>query len=94
MCAPCVVLVLVIWVEFYILAYREKAAGVESRGAPLVVLALVIGLDSDVRDKVVGAHGNCPLHFQFVAIAPDEIAVSDVLQLSGWLAELTRRAVS
>jgi hypothetical protein len=31
-----VVLVLVVWIEFYMLAYREKAAGVESRGAPFV----------------------------------------------------------
>jgi hypothetical protein len=44
-----VVLMLIVWVEFYMAAHREKAAGVESRGTPFVELALVEGLDSDVR---------------------------------------------
>jgi len=38
----------VIGVELHILPYREKATNVFGRGAPFVVLAFVIGLESDV----------------------------------------------
>src|ERR1035438_2066119 len=73
-----VVLVLVVWVEFYMPAYREKAAGVESGGTPFIELALVKGLDGNVRNMVEGAYGDRPLDRQFVAIAPGEIAVSPI----------------
>lgn len=49
-----VVLVLVIRIEFNVPTYRQKETGIEGRGAPLVVLALVIGLNGAIRDKVVG----------------------------------------
>src|SRR5664279_4535447 len=73
-----VVLVLVVWVEFYMLAYREKAAGIESRGAPFDELALVERFDGDVRSVVEGTYGDRPLDRQFVAIAPGEVSVSPV----------------
>src|SRR5664279_4733913 len=73
-----IVLVLVVEIELHVPAYREKAAGVESGGAPLAELALVKGLDGDVRNMVEVAYGDCPLDRQFVAIAPGEIAVSPV----------------
>src|SRR5664279_612013 len=73
-----VVLVLVVWVEFYMLAYREKAAGIESRGAPFDELALVERFDGDVRNVAEGTYGDRPLDRQFVAIAPGEISVSPV----------------
>ena len=54
-----VVLVLVVKVEIYMAAYGEKAAEIESRGAPFAELALVEGFDGDVRDMVEVAYGDC-----------------------------------
>ncbi len=73
-----VVFVLVVRVEFYMAAHREKAAGIKGRGAPLAVLALVERLDGDVGNVVEGTYGDRPLDGQFIAIAPSEIAVSPV----------------
>lgn len=61
--------------------WRPTGKGCRRRGpcgAPFAVLALVIGLDSDVRDVPEGTYLDGPLDGQFVAIAPVEAAVFPV----------------
>ena len=50
--SPSVVLVFVVEIELNVPAYREEAAGVKCRSAPLAELALVKRLDGDVREFI------------------------------------------
>lgn len=49
-----VVLVLIVGIEFDVLAYGEQTTCIESGGAPFVILTLVIRFGSDIRDQVIG----------------------------------------
>src|SRR5271169_4167904 len=69
---------LIIGVEFDVFAYGEQSTRIERNGAPFVVLTLVIGLDSNVRDEMIGADRHSSVECQFVPIAPGETAVFPV----------------
>jgi hypothetical protein len=43
-----VVVVLIIGIELHVLSYRKQATGKNGRRAPLLVLALVVGLDGGI----------------------------------------------
>jgi hypothetical protein len=67
-----VVFVLIVGIEYDVFAYRESATCIESGGAPLLVLAFVIGFGGNIRDEVIGADRKGSLNRQLVLIAPCE----------------------
>src|SRR5271169_4502690 len=69
---------LIIGVEFDVFAYGEQAARIKRNGAPFIVLTLVKGFGSDIRDGMIGADRQSSVECQFVPIAPGETAVFPV----------------
>ncbi len=68
----------IIGVEFEVFAHGEQAACKESRGAPLAILAHVIGFGCDIWDQVIRVDRKSSFYRQFVAIPPCELAVFPV----------------
>src|SRR5271169_7172503 len=70
-----VVIVLIVKVEFNVCANRKQPTGIERSGAPFVVLTLVEGLGSEIRDEMVGADRKRSVNRQFVPIAPGKFTI-------------------
>jgi hypothetical protein len=77
-----VVFVLILAIEYDVLAREEPATRIESGGAPFLVLALVIWFGGNIWDEVIGADRKSSLNRQFVLIAPCETAIFPVEILS------------
>lgn len=74
----CVVLVLVVRIDFDVLAHWEEAARIQCGGAPFAVLAFVEALSACVRFRTVRANFDGPFECQPVAIAPREVALRPI----------------
>lgn len=66
---------LIVGIEYDVLACGEQATCIESGGAPFLVLALVIWFDGNIRDELIGADRKSSLNRQFVLIALSETAI-------------------
>jgi hypothetical protein len=75
---PGIVFMLVIEIEFNVFADREQRTGVQIRGTPILVQALIEGLGRNVRNQVVGTNRNRWFHRQFIPITPSENSVFPV----------------
>src|SRR5579863_277914 len=67
-----IVLVLVVRIQFKVLAYREQAPGVDCGVTPFAVLALVKGFHAGIGCGVIGVNREPVFDLQTVAIAPRE----------------------
>ena len=72
------VLMIIVGIEFHVLANRQQAAGIQRRGAEFVVLALIIKLAAHVRRRMVGADLHSTFQCRPIAIAPGELTVGPI----------------
>ena len=73
-----IVLVLIVRIEFDVIACRQKAACIQIGGAPLAVLALVEDFGTGVGRGMVVADCEAPFGRYPVAIAPSELAIGPI----------------
>ena len=74
----CVVLVLVVWIELKVLAQGQQGAGIQPRGSPLGVEALVQGLCAGVRAGMKRVNRDTALDCNSIAIPPFVGAVGPI----------------
>ena len=75
---PCIVLVIVIWLNFRVFTDRKGTANVQHGTTPLIILTIVVDFYARVGRWVIGTNPESPFDRQTIAVSPIEVSALEV----------------